>query len=317
MEFTALRESFERACAVRPPSQRFFRLAPGLLRLRVAGPDRLSPAFEHLAAEPGEPDLRVDLWDTADTGVPLPVEPCADPGTGQLLIEEDRVLHRRYASVLAMRGGQVYGGYAADRLSLYERGRPLHRLLSLWHNHASVSLVHAAMVAWQGRGLLLGGNSGSGKTTSALECLLAGFDYLGDDLVALEVPPEGPCRGHSVYGSTFFDPLPGRWPWPREVPGDDPGDKSMALLPHRHLLARAPIGALLLPRILRAGPCRLIPASAGEALVRLAPSSLLVGATGAGQAGLDRMARLVERTPAFWLELGDAADVPRALRELG
>jgi hypothetical protein len=43
--------------------------------------------------------------------------------------------------------------------------------------------LHAACVGTDGRGILLMGLSGSGKTTIALHCLLNGFDFLSEDSV--------------------------------------------------------------------------------------------------------------------------------------
>jgi hypothetical protein len=46
-------------------------------------------------------------------------------------------------------------------------------------------MVHAAGLAVAGRGLLVAGQSGAGKTTLALALLRAGFDFLADDTVFL------------------------------------------------------------------------------------------------------------------------------------
>jgi hypothetical protein len=43
--------------------------------------------------------------------------------------------------------------------------------------------LHAACVGLDGRGILLMGSSGAGKTTVALQCLLEGFDFLSEDSV--------------------------------------------------------------------------------------------------------------------------------------
>jgi hypothetical protein len=48
-----------------------------------------------------------------------------------------------------------------------------------------VTLLHAACVRRLGRGVLLCGNSGAGKTSLAFACALAGWTYLSDDLACL------------------------------------------------------------------------------------------------------------------------------------
>ncbi len=58
--------------------------------------------------------------------------------------------------------------------------------------------VHASCVAFEGRGVLLRGPSGSGKSDLALRAVEAGARLVADDLVALE------RRGEQVWAS----PLP-------------------------------------------------------------------------------------------------------------
>lgn len=58
---------------------------------------------------------------------------------------------------------------------------------------AAVTL-HASAVAWHGRGILLRGPSGSGKSALALRLLAAGAVLVADDLVAVAQGPEGRLR---------------------------------------------------------------------------------------------------------------------------
>jgi hypothetical protein len=46
--------------------------------------------------------------------------------------------------------------------------------------------LHAACVGINGKGVLLIGETGAGKTTAALHCLLNGFDFLAEDSVFVE-----------------------------------------------------------------------------------------------------------------------------------
>ena len=46
--------------------------------------------------------------------------------------------------------------------------------------------LHAACVARQGRGLLLMGDTGAGKSTLSLQCLLSGLDFLSEDSVFVD-----------------------------------------------------------------------------------------------------------------------------------
>lgn len=65
-------------------------------------------------------------------------------------------------------------------------------------------LVHACGVAWQGRGYLFVGSSGSGKSTTARLWKAAGAAILNDDRVVLEASPEGV----SIHPTPWFGDFP-------------------------------------------------------------------------------------------------------------
>jgi hypothetical protein len=90
---------------------------------------------------------------------------------------------------------------AEGRWDLYRGPHPLlrhalcHRILERLMGDAVIHLTaytrqvpvfHAAGVARAGRGLLLCGDSGSGKSTLAAWLLAQGFDYLGDEVIAVK-----------------------------------------------------------------------------------------------------------------------------------
>jgi hypothetical protein len=195
-------------------------------------------------------------------------------------------------------------------LSLYERGRPLHVPLSMWHTDRGVPLIHAGLVSQRGVGLLLAGAAGAGKTTFALGCLCAGFDFLGDDLVGLETTAEI-FLGHSLYGSSFVDSRALRWFSPlcgHAIQGDHAGEEKQLtflteIFPTR-MQRVCEIRAVVLLRVPRDSRQRaeIHPASKAEALLALAPSSLLLGELSSGRQGFEVLARLVESVPLYWLE---------------
>ena len=53
-------------------------------------------------------------------------------------------------------------------------------------------IVHASCVAWKGRGLLIGGPVGSGKSSLALQLMAFGADLIADDRTALSADRDGP-----------------------------------------------------------------------------------------------------------------------------
>jgi hypothetical protein len=155
-------------------------------------------------------------------------------------------------------------------------------------------------------------------------CAYAGFDYLSDDLVGLELSSDRRFVGHSLYNSTFMEPdhlkrfselerhaIRGRY-WFEK--------KHLVLLSQIASLRFARscrIDSIVLPRVLHRPTSVLLRASKGETLRALAPSSLLVGERSYGLEGFNKLARLVEQLPCYWLELGGALDeIPRALEGL-
>jgi hypothetical protein len=94
---------------------------------------------------------------------------------------------------------------SADDLSLYERGKPLHYLLSLWHNDRGTFVTHGALVARGDAGVLLAGAGGSGKSTTTAACSSADFACVGDYCIGLERRPDGTFAGHGLFASIWLD----------------------------------------------------------------------------------------------------------------
>jgi len=59
--------------------------------------------------------------------------------------------------------------------------------------------VHAACVAWQGRGVLLAGDSGAGKSSMAYACARSGWTYISDDASYLVRDSDAP----EIIGNPF------------------------------------------------------------------------------------------------------------------
>jgi hypothetical protein len=209
-------------------------------------------------------------------------------------------------------------------LSLNQRAKPLQTPLALWAHDRGVQAVHAAAVARDGHGVLIPGNSGSGKSTVALACLGAGYHYLGDDWIGVAAAPDGGFVAHTLYASALLDPShAARFPRLQRhaIPPLDPSEpKSLVLLAPlfpAHLGRSATLRALALPRIVNRATADCRRASKAEALRMLAPSSIFTMRPRSGREGLERLAQLVERLPAYWLEIGgDLSEIPRRMDEI-
>jgi hypothetical protein len=337
--------AFERAwksCADRR-WQSFCALAGQRAEIRVVGQslsEQIARAFQHLLDNRNgtSPALKIDLWEESDSSVSCPLN--LQPVDERLLkstsyVEfglilgslEDPFIGCQCPQVITWfdRSNQRLVGWVSrhDKLSLYDRGKPLHFPLLLWHSDQGAEVIHAALVSKNGQGVLFVGKGGVGKSTAALACLEGGFDYLGDDYIGLEASGDGSFQGHSIYSATWLmaDHL---LRFPRLVPHaiypQRPDlEKTLAFLPQafpRQLSCRAPIRALVLPRVTGNSSALLRPASKGEALFALAPSSILLRPS-SGAATLDKLACLAKHVPSYWLELGsDLSGVPDRIEEL-
>ena len=212
---------------------------------------------------------------------------------------------------------------AADRLSLFERGKPLQSLLFAWQLDEGIAPIHAGLVARGGRGVLFGGVGGSGKTTTALLCLAAGFEYLGDDYAGLPASVGAEPRGFSYYLSSWLEPDHAqRFPWllqyaQRGTAGEDKLLVPASAIPGARFPESVEIVAIALPRVTGRRETAHRPATMGEAVFRLAPSSILQLPFVRGRLALDRLTELASRVPSYWLELGtDLPEIPRHVGRL-
>lgn len=315
-------------------SRIFLRLGGRMVRLRCGGAllaEQFRTAFAHLvtdAAKDSAFDLGIDLWDESVTGMVRPIGDIRDIYVGERamcrqftdgVLASDKSPHTlafqtpRAVSVLNFESRRLVGWVrSADQLSYYEIGKPLQPLLFAWYEAGGVMPIHAGLVAHSGRGFLMGGAGGSGKSTTATNCGRAGFQFLGDDYVGLS--PDG--IGYSFYATAWLTPedLQKSWLFPFRLQGqfafEEKFPVSVANAIPDQLLDRVPIAALLLPRV-TGGRSALHRASPGDALLRLAASSILQLPLTTPQMALAQMRLLVHRVPCFLLDLGkDAAAVP-------
>ena len=313
-------------------TERFFTFGGRVARVLVIGrclSRRILRPFAHLELEdrPADPPaLAVDMWDEAECptegGDPfgglevedtLPVQASEDGRfVSYLSAQSWTAIDRQERRIISMVAD-------TERLTLYERGRPLHAPLLLWHRDQGLEALHAGLVARSDQGVLFVGEGGSGKSTAALSCLFAGFDYLGDDYIGLQSLSDGSRVGHSLYCSTHLEPAQlERFPElaARAAPATlAREDKWLVLLddvcPDR-LGRAASITRIVLPIVTGVRRPRLRPASKGEALLRLAPTSLLM-LPHARHNAMDALAGLVDGASCHWLELGG---MPERIPEL-
>jgi hypothetical protein len=328
--FSAVQERFDDAAARAGLLESRFQIGDRVVLLRFAGAalrDLLTPALQHHAAPPeAEPDLTVHLFDTAATGVAAPPPAWASDAFGRRGEVEGfndgriRTVFQQGSDVLLMydreRRAAVYWSSDHRRIPYWERSFPLRTVFHWWLEDQPMQPVHAAAVGLPEGGVLIAGLSGSGKSTTALACLDSELLFAGDDYVLVRTSPTPYV--YSLYGTAKLEPenltrFPGL-----QASNPDRLDREKALLfvhsfAPRKLIRGFPIRALLVPRVTGLPDTRLGPATAAQAFLALAPTTLchLPGAEGAA---LAKMSALVRQVPVYALEAGtDLAQIPRTI----
>ena len=206
----------------------------------------------------------------------------------------------------------------ADRSALpdYEVCTPMRFLLHWILAARGLIFTHAAGVGRNGRGVLLVGRSGSGKSTTALACHLNGLEFLGDDYVA--VAPESPARAFHVYrGAKLTDDTLPRFPElaRRLHPANRTQNKNVIMLSDSDgpIVRSLPVAAVLRPRIAGPGRTTISPAAPSALLMEMATSTVLQ-AQGGGQHILSGLAALCRGVPCYDLALGgDFGEISRSI----
>lgn len=298
---------------------------------------RLTPllsAFGHLARpdESATPPAEVtfNVWGGADASMPPPPPwdwTAVQRVRGHLATAAPAGLHIDYdhhsggISVFddERREGAWWSG-PTDVVNPWEHAAPLRVLVAWWARTVGLDMVHASCVGRDGVGVLLTGLGGSGKSTTALNALAAGLDYLGDDYVLLDTAT---ATAHSLHASAKVDPgeqlVLDRAVVP-EVSAHPEFHKRVCLLWPGYTASLVPslrIGHVLAPNLAaaRTGATATTsePVSATRVLAALAPSSMFQ-LPGADHELLARLAGMLRATGCRRLDLG--ADRAGAVTEL-
>ena len=287
----------------------------------------LDDAFLAGPAE-GPADLVVSTATTAElVALAVPPPPLADSdvdahgivpaleGTGVRLVRDAATAGLQVLDLESGTGVMVTMTAPAD----WEHAAPFRSFLHWTAAARGCLLVHAASVAQPGgRGALLLGPGGSGKSTTTLTAVAAGWVTAGDDYVLLD--PTAPRVGaRALYGTakTKADAqvaLPVLAGASRSWTTDD-GSKHVHHLGEAHphaFAAQVPVDVLVVMR--RDGGSDVAPAAPSEALAAVAPSTIF-------QLPYDRatafavLGDLVRRVPAVTVTLHPDPD--EMVRRLG
>ncbi len=306
------------------------------VELRFAGTalmPLITPALKHLAVKSGlTPALTVCLWDSASTHTKMPSPPWSSNAyiaRGEVLGYNDEHIRTAFhlgSGILSMfdtmRNAALFWIRDANLTPYYESAAPLRTILHWFARNHGCQLVHAAAVGTPSGGVLLAGKGGSGKSTTALACLLSGMLYAGDDYVLVNSGESTPFV-YSLYNSAKVD-LGQIWRLPSlltAVSNSERLDAEKALIflydhyPEK-ITTGFPVRAILLPRITGLSETRLKKASSMTSLTALAPSTIFQ-LPGAGHESLQSLTNFVKQVPSYVLELGsDLHKIPEVILNL-
>lgn len=312
-----------------------FRIAGFDVLLRFAGPALIGAAtraLEHLATPPpAAPALVISLWDAAST---KSTEPAASiPHVSEVSYWRGEVYglnDKRFSTfyhgdlkALSLVNHEtneaLFWVEDAETLPTYAHGAPLVALLHSWLERLGLQVVHAAAVGRADGGVLIVGEGGAGKSTTALSCLQSDLRYAGDDycLVGAGVCP----RVFSLYSSAkvthdHLSRLPHLAPLVQCLPNG--GEKAVLFLSDHYaerLIPAFPLRGILLARISGRATTELRKMSRAEVVRGWMPSTIRQ-LPRAGRAAFERMTQIAKQVPAWGLELGtDLLQIPAAIED--
>ncbi len=303
---------------------------PAAIEYRVAGPCTLrlhlgsgaarmdyGRSLRPALAAPNSVDIAVLAADDADLRSLVPIP--STEGRAHITDAYAAIWHADASPLLYLfdrRRGRGAVWLAAGDAPPWELGRPACPLVQVALLDTPWTTVHSAAVGHDGRFLILAGAGNSGKSTAALACARAGWDYAGDDYVLADVE-----RGEvaPLYASARLRPAM------KDVFSEwvMRGERSMGAQPDpRHELA---LDQLLRPGQMRGGLVRALllvrrrgadrptfePATRGEAFHALFLNTNY-GAPGPMSITARKLVALVGRMPVFHVDTGKT---PQAIPE--
>ncbi|MCB9824489.1 MAG: hypothetical protein H6805_01545 [Planctomycetes bacterium] len=325
--------AWEDASQRTPSTVEHVRLAGQDATLHFAGHamrEAIWPSLEHAAVTSEARGFHVHLFDSTESGVAMPPPPWEHEdllARGEVKGYREGALRFTYnlgSGVLLAYDADAHRALVWTRdaraIPYYETACPLRPLWAWWLGDRGLQIVHAAAVGRNGRGLLLTGKGFSGKSTTALLCVEAGWSYAGDNNLVLDPGP--PLRGSALYASATVRPgTLERMPKLAEhLANEERLDLEKGLLfvgrTWGRMLPDFEVAAILLPHVTGEPTSRLEPATAAACMAALAPSSLLP-LPGAAHATFTRLAAISRGAPVYTLALGeDVGSIPALLAPL-
>ncbi|QPC89468.1 serine kinase [Mesorhizobium sp. INR15] len=197
---------------------------------------------------------------------------------------------------------------SADGFPPWEPGAPLRAFLHWEYAARGMRLTHAGTLGLNGKGILLAGSGGAGKSGTVVAGLLNGLDSVGDDYVLIDLndgvtayplfatlkqDPRGFARLGLKQRLKSYDPL--NWQGKHQFRVDD--------IAARPIPASLDIAALMVPHISGNLESSIVPVSRKDAMIALAPSGISQ-MPGERESGFRFFSQLTSLLPCYRLSLG-------------
>lgn len=306
-------------------------LAETIVAVRFVGEalaDALLPAIAHLVVDDTHiPLATFHVWDSASSGVSMAPPPCPREsfthrgdiwGMGSARIRSAFHWHEFSVNLFDHhRNTGIFWVQNASSLPYWSKASPLRTLFHWWLAANGAHLLHAAAVGTADGGLLLAGRGGTGKSTTALACLDAGMQFIGDDYLAVRIDPEPVA--YSLYATAKVVPSQiQRFPALADYVVDanvPDGEKSVLRLypAFANIVKRLPLRAVASPAFGSSAESSFEPDHSGSTR-RSAAFTTLSQLPHAGRELHAFVDRLIDTLPNFTLRLGHAIpQVPVAI----
>lgn len=327
-------EAFERASSRLGIVDRRYRIGPETLQLLTAGvefADALDATFAHLRLDDqAMPTLTISAWDEVTSGVSMPPAPwTADSyqDTGQIGLDDSDRFAAAYqlgAYSLSMfdralRSG-LYWTRDAGSLPYWELSFPFRFIFHWAFATTSLQPLHAGAVGTEHGGVLIGGRSGIGKTTTTISCVQGGMRYAADDYVLVD--SQTPAQVYSLYNTAKFtvDSLE-RFPQYASAVCNPLRDDDQKALVYGHiafprqLVGQMPIRAIAVPRVTGLAETTIAAISPAVAVRALAPTTI-AHLPGHGLSTMAKVIALCRSVPCLEIAVGtDLARIPGVITE--
>ncbi len=334
-------DSFEEAASTQGIMRQVYRINQFRIELQLCREqlwNYVHPALAHAAEDSSLPaDLVIHCW-AGEPKPPSPLKWYRDSGTAEIShtelplygtqLSSDTIrmalnVHPNTLHLLEMNNNEGYIWF--ENLAEYPvawQAAPLFRVLSWWltaHEHV---IVHGSAVGTEAGGFLFVGDSGSGKSTTALACLGSEFGYIADDfcLVSVEKPPTIFClyNAAKLVGLSDFDRFPGLKPYIRNEQQLS-SEKALLMIQeiNPQLLRRqSPLKAIIYPKPSDVRSPAFHRVSPWQMLPRMSPVSLRLQPSVA-RATFHSLARIAESVPCYEMAVGDdVTQIPAGLQRL-